>query len=702
MWQSMAWLWLLVAARLEVQGHTCTCEATGGCNFTEACVPADNCRKGNVALGKAARLSSVYDTNEVSGPACLAVNGNRDETFRPINQFPDSPNCVHTGYGDLSPFWEVDLGQDFLITSITVIGRNTQITRMRSMKLNVDNQEIYTFPSDNALLKTEISLPVPVRGRRVRLSKKSQAGNDMFLNLCEVQVWECVEGYFGPDCNKTCGACRYNSVCDTVTKACPAGCESGWQGPRCDQTCAAGTYGRDCKLQCGHCRRSVHCDHVNGTCKLGCVDGFQGKLCRQVCDEGYFGPNCSRKCGGCKNNAPCDTETGNCPDDCDTGWQGSRCDQSQTCSCEVTGGCNFTESCIPAGNCRKRNVALGRTATMGSVPDDSNLNETSGPACLAVNGNSDVTYSPFSRFPASPNCVHIASGNFSSPFWEVDLGQEFPIAAVTLMVPPLDRLFRVYSILLGSHIEEIYIRNAAARQDARLDKVIVSHKVRLSLAKGYGYFDVEDLSLSLCEVQVWVCVDGYFGINCNKKCGACRNNWTCDAVTGYCPANCEPGWQGFRCDQTCAEGYFGPDCAKTCGSCKNSSVCDSILGNCPAGCESGWRGPTCNQTEENENLTALVAGLAVGGIVMFIVVAVGIFWRCKLSSGSDDVVAGYSSRQIESPVYDNQGDEQRVYEVISNTPEGVYEDIAQREVIDKHLRRPAEDMDTNDVYVNIV
>lgn len=79
---------------------------------------------GNVALGKAARLSSVYNTNEVSGPACLAVNGNSDQTFRPINQFPDSPNCVHTGHGDQSPFWEVDLGEDFLITSITVIGRN--------------------------------------------------------------------------------------------------------------------------------------------------------------------------------------------------------------------------------------------------------------------------------------------------------------------------------------------------------------------------------------------------------------------------------------------------------------------------------------------------------------------------------------------------------------------------------------------------
>lgn len=66
---------------------------------------------------------------------------------------------------------------------------------MRSMKLNVDNQEIYTFPSYNALLKTEISLPVPVRGRRVGLSKNSEGGYDMFLILCEVQVWGKYKGY---------------------------------------------------------------------------------------------------------------------------------------------------------------------------------------------------------------------------------------------------------------------------------------------------------------------------------------------------------------------------------------------------------------------------------------------------------------------------------------------------------------------------
>lgn len=83
---------------------------------------------GNVALGKQAIMSSTYNSskyNEVSGPACLAANGNTDTIFRSINQFPVNPNCVHTADEDMSPFWEVDLGDEFPIIGVTVTGRDT-------------------------------------------------------------------------------------------------------------------------------------------------------------------------------------------------------------------------------------------------------------------------------------------------------------------------------------------------------------------------------------------------------------------------------------------------------------------------------------------------------------------------------------------------------------------------------------------------
>ena len=44
------------------------------------------------------------------------------------------------------------------------------------------------------------------------------------------------------------------------------------------------------------------------------------------------------------------------------------------------------------------------------------------------------------------------------------------------------------------------------------------------------------------------CPGGYFGDNCLFAC-SCKNNATCDRVTGHC--NCtEPGWSGSFCDKS--------------------------------------------------------------------------------------------------------------------------------------------------------
>lgn len=77
-----------------------------------------------MALGKTARASSLYNNTQygASGPACLAVNGNTATTF--ITADKDNPACVHTADNDYYPYWEVDLGGQYPISSITVYGRN--------------------------------------------------------------------------------------------------------------------------------------------------------------------------------------------------------------------------------------------------------------------------------------------------------------------------------------------------------------------------------------------------------------------------------------------------------------------------------------------------------------------------------------------------------------------------------------------------
>lgn len=44
--------------------------------------------------------------------------------------------------------------------------------------------------------------------------------------------------------------------------------------------CNAGYYGKNCNNTCGHCWNETPCHHVNGTCD-------------EECDPGYLAPYCS-------------------------------------------------------------------------------------------------------------------------------------------------------------------------------------------------------------------------------------------------------------------------------------------------------------------------------------------------------------------------------------------------------------------------
>ncbi|KAI0238032.1 hypothetical protein LSAT2_011340, partial [Lamellibrachia satsuma] len=42
------------------------------------------------------------------------------------------------------------------------------------------------------------------------------------------------------------------------------------------------------------------------------------------------------------------------------------------------------------------------------------------------------------------------------------------------------------------------------------------------------------------------CDDGYFGLQCNKKCH-CRGNAVCQKKYGLCDTGCDLGWKGVGC-----------------------------------------------------------------------------------------------------------------------------------------------------------
>lgn len=46
------------------------------------------------------------------------------------------------------------------------------------------------------------------------------------------------------------------------------------------------------------------------------------------------------------------------------------------------------------------------------------------------------------------------------------------------------------------------------------------------------------------------CIKGRYGSKCLQQClGHCRDNITCNHVTGHCDVGCDKGWTGAVCDK---------------------------------------------------------------------------------------------------------------------------------------------------------
>ncbi|KAK7484292.1 hypothetical protein BaRGS_00024417, partial [Batillaria attramentaria] len=212
--------------------------------------------------------------SQYSQRACLAVNGD-------TNTVTDTGNCVESGLSDYSAFWAVDLGQNYVVTNITIYRRKNWPKRMADLELRVDESLCYTFPTHNQVAqllalpeKIDIQCKPPLTGRVVKLQKvntdRDSRGTYVYsylINICEVLVWACGIGTYGPDCSSECGHCIEGSACNRVTGECPSG------------SCGNGTYGLHCSSECGRCIEGSTCNTVTGECPTGCQSGWQGSHC---------------------------------------------------------------------------------------------------------------------------------------------------------------------------------------------------------------------------------------------------------------------------------------------------------------------------------------------------------------------------------------------------------------------------------------
>ncbi|XP_048252749.1 uncharacterized protein LOC124144893 isoform X2 [Haliotis rufescens] len=99
--------------------------------------------------------------------------------------------------------------------------------------------------------------------------------------------------------------------------------------------------------------------------------------------------------------------------------------------------------------------------------------------------------------------------------------------------------------------------------------------------------------VTLCEVLIFVCSDGWFGDDCEQECNCLNSTETCDKITGACSSGCRPGFNGTDCLTLCSDGWFGDGCGERCNCLNSTETCDKITGACSSGCRPGFNGTDC-------------------------------------------------------------------------------------------------------------
>ncbi|XP_071097868.1 uncharacterized protein [Haliotis cracherodii] len=312
-----------------------------------------------------------------------------------------------------------------------------------------------------------------------------------------------------------------------------------------------------------------------------------------VCGDGWFGNDCEHQCQCRDSSEVCDKQSGYCSSGCAVGRYGDGC----------LGSCHCNETCdnfpgaacsTQAGTvcklhwfgpyCQMENIAYGKTADQSSTYNES---VTLYNASLAVDGNSDTNF-------IAKSCSHTNGSETAS--WHVILDTKLIFNISRIRIYLRDDVFDkshsndmdvIVSGQLCQHFERSsYVTGATLKEnplDVTCSPPIRGRNVTIAM---YAPF------LSLCEVQVFVCGDGWFGNDCEHQCQCRDSSEVCDKQSGYCSSGCAVGRYGDGC-LVCSDGWFGNDCEHQCQCRDSSEVCDKQSGYCSSGCAVGRYGDGC-------------------------------------------------------------------------------------------------------------
>ncbi|XP_048239064.1 multiple epidermal growth factor-like domains protein 6 [Haliotis rufescens] len=541
------------------------CDKTSGACASQcaAAWTGASCQDHNMALHQSAYQDGTWsDADNCSTsstvycgprPATLAVDGSTDQNFR-------HGSCSQTALGRTITSWSLNLGSLHQIYRMKIYFPQKDIYPTTGLQVTVDGAVCYvtnTSLTDVA----NINCRQPLMGVFVSINLPplptspgvTGSPTDRTLALCEVEIYECDDFWFGSNCSRLCRCQNTSEICDKMTGECPrSGCSAGWMGSGCQSACPRSTHGLNCSYSCGKCANNAVCDHVTGACPGSCAAGFVAKDCSE-CLTGLYGINCDQSCPSCPGNGSCDRQNGTCSspcpahhtgtncDRCHDDWYGSKC-EFHCGECRNDGPCNKTTGRCPNG-CD--------SGWQGALCQQECADGRFGMDCSQVCGHC-VDPAPCDKLTGI--CL-----DECAPGWGGDLCDKC--------------LTGLYGINCDQSCPSCPGNGSCDRNNGTCSTPYPAHHAGTNCDR---------------------CHDDWYGSKCEFHCGECRNDGPCNKTTGRCPNGCDSGWQGALCQQECADGRFGMDCSQVCGHCVDPAPCDKLTGICLDECAPGWGGDLCD------------------------------------------------------------------------------------------------------------
>ncbi|PVD24672.1 hypothetical protein C0Q70_15157 [Pomacea canaliculata] len=183
------------------------CECGEECTTSRKYIFADIPRKVNVAIGKPSKASTIKKID--NDDSCLANDGYLSTS--------ELTTCMSTAEGDPAPFWEVDLGGNYEIAGI-----NIDFDDDKRISILLDGKEIFVTndeTTDPAYIPNNRNRNWT--GQVLKLQRKGPRVDP--LMICEVEVFNCLPGFFGYECEGICEkpVCDNARFCSRIDGSCP-------------------------------------------------------------------------------------------------------------------------------------------------------------------------------------------------------------------------------------------------------------------------------------------------------------------------------------------------------------------------------------------------------------------------------------------------------------------------------------------------